>query len=248
MQCPTTDTMSHRPGLGDLRRDPSSGTPPTSRVAYLRQRYSDRQLSDEATGLLLSSWRNKSAQSYDSLCKKWISWCHQRESDPVSGPIEEVVNFLAHLLSEGYQYRSLKAYRSAIASLHAPVEGNSVGQHPLVARLLKGAFHARTPLPRYSATWDVSKVLSYLSTLKLSSDLPLKSLTYKTVILLALTRPSRSADLAKLDISNYRLIPEGYSFKPAALPKQVRQGKQIQEYFWAKFSEDQNLCPVATLK
>ena len=60
--------------------------------------------------------RRKSSQSYDSLCKKWISWC------PVSGPIEDVVNFLAFLHGEGYQYTSLNSYRSAIASMHAPFE------------------------------------------------------------------------------------------------------------------------------
>ena len=39
----------------------------------------------------------------------------------VSGPIEDVVNFLAHLFHDKYQYRSLNAYRSAIASMHTPV-------------------------------------------------------------------------------------------------------------------------------
>ena len=114
-----------------------------SRVAYLRQQYADKRISGEATELLLSSWRKKSAQSYDSLCKRWISWCAERNLDPVSGPIEDIVNFLAHLHTQGYQYRSLNSYRSAIASMHAPIEGVSIGQHPLVSRLMKGAFQSR---------------------------------------------------------------------------------------------------------
>ena len=89
----------------------------------------------------------KSAQSYDSLCKKWISWCTEQGFDPVSGPIEDVVNFLAHLYSEGYQYSSLRAYRSVIASLHIPVDGASIGQHPLVSRLLKGVSINGHPFP-----------------------------------------------------------------------------------------------------
>ena len=83
--------------------------PAPSRVAYLRQCYVSQQISGEATNLLLSSWRQKSSQSYDSLCKKWISWCSERQADPVSGPIEDVVNFLAHLHGDGYQYRSLNS-------------------------------------------------------------------------------------------------------------------------------------------
>ena len=113
---------------------------PSSRVAYLRRHYENQKLSKEASDLLLSSWRQKLSQSYDSLCKKWISWCSERNTDPISGPIEDVVNFLAHLFNEGYQYHSLNAYRSAIASMHTPIDGVSIGQHPLVTRLLKGAF------------------------------------------------------------------------------------------------------------
>ena len=54
----------------------------------------------------------------------------------------DVVNFLAGLFSEGYQYQSLNAYRSAISSTHDNVDGVSVGSHPAVTRLLKGAFHS----------------------------------------------------------------------------------------------------------
>ena len=50
---------------------------------------------------------------------------------PISGPVSEVVNFLADLFKQGYQYRSLNAYRSAISSVHDRVEGVAVGQHPL---------------------------------------------------------------------------------------------------------------------
>ena len=40
-------------------------------------------------------------------------WCAEGDRDPVSGPIEDVVNFLAHLHVEGYQYHCLHAYMSA---------------------------------------------------------------------------------------------------------------------------------------
>ena len=39
---------------------------------------------------------------------------------------------------------------------------NSLGSHPLIARLLKGVYVLRPPTPRYSSTWDVSKVTDYL--------------------------------------------------------------------------------------
>ena len=31
-----------------------------------------------------------------------------------------------------------------------PIDGYSVGEHPIIARFLKGMFHVRPPEPRYS--------------------------------------------------------------------------------------------------
>ena len=217
-------------------------------MAYLRRSYEDRSLSKEASDLLLASWRQKSAQSYDLLCRKWIGWCSEWGSDPVSGPIEEVVNFLAHLFKEGYQYRSLNAYRSAIASMHTQVDGVSVSQHPLVSRALKGAFQTRPPLPRYSETWDVSKVLAVLSGQEVNDKTPLKILSQRTVMLLALTRPSRSADLSKLDLKGYRNCPEGAVFSPCDLAKQSRPGKTMKDFLFPRFTENLKLCPVFSLE
>ena len=79
--------------------------PPTSRVEYLRRQYKERQLSEKATELMLAS------KTYESQFQKWVSWCSTLSVDPISCPIGEVVNFLADLFEQGYQYRSLNAYR-----------------------------------------------------------------------------------------------------------------------------------------
>ena len=231
----------------DTPRECPSNPSPTSRLAYLRRRYQDKEISQEGTELLLASWRQKSSKSYDSLFKKWVVWCGERSSDPVSGPVSEVVNFLATLFKEGYQYRSLNSYRSAISSVHERVDGYEVGQHPLVSRVMKGAFNLRPPQPRYETTWDVSKVLDFIVSLGPSENLSLRDLTWKLAMLLALTRPSRSADLAKLDLRFRRITPEGVVFQEAGLAKQSRSGRTRAEFFFPGF-EDPLLCPKATLK
>jgi len=72
---------------------------------------------------------------------------------------DHVQSFLADLHSQGYQTNSLNAYRSAISSVHDRVDGVDVGKHPLIARVFKGVFHTRSPLSRYTATWNVQVVL-----------------------------------------------------------------------------------------
>ena len=154
------------------------------RLAHLRQSYSSQGLSSEASDLMLASWRDKTNSNYGSSFSKWAGWCQRRGRNPHSGPVADVVNFLAELFSQGYQYQSLNCYRSAISSAHEKVDGNSIGVHPAVTRLLKGAFHSRPPQPRYSSFWDVGTVISYLQSLGGNDCLNLKHLTLKTVMLL----------------------------------------------------------------
>ena len=106
-----------------------TGSSSTDRLAYLRQSYSSQGLSSEASDLMLASWRDKTNSNYGSSFAKWAGLCQQRGRNPLSGPVADVVNFLAELFSQGYQYQSLNCYRSAISSAHEKVDGNSIGVH-----------------------------------------------------------------------------------------------------------------------
>ena len=133
---------------------------------------------------------------------------------------------------------------AAIASAHDRVDGVSIGQHPTVTRLMAGVANLRPPQPRYSSTWDVNKVLDHITKKEANKDLNLKDLTLKTTMLLALTRPSRSADLHSLDIRLFRSSPGGVTFMPSKPAKQTKAGKIGQGYFFPKFEQNPLLCPV----
>jgi len=184
----------------------NASTPTVSRMAHLRDKFRSQNLSEEATALILKSWRTKTNKSYDSLFGKWHSWCVKRNS-----------------------------YRSAILSVHEKVDGHNVAQHPLISRLLKGIFHDKPPLPRYTNTWNVQTVLNYLEGLGENQSLSLKTLSWKLTMLLALTRPSRSADLSHLDLARKTYKPDGVCFYPNVLAKQSRQGSQIANFFFPSF-------------
>ena len=86
-----------------------------------------------------------------------------------------------------------------------------VGKHPL-ARLLKGAFHVRPPLPHYTSTWDVQVVLDCMLKWGDTASLSLKLLTFKLVMLISLATPSHTADFASLCIDNCCYKPEVLCF------------------------------------
>ena len=239
---PPTTSATGNPNGGNV------GKPTTSRVEHIRESLKNQGLSEQATNLITKSWRTKTTQSYDSLFKRWDRWCSQRGCNPFSGPVSEVANFLASLFEEGYQYSSVNAYRSAISSVHDKVDGFNVGQHPTIVRLVKGVFNCRPPLPRYSTTWDVQKVLDSIESGGQPQTLPIKALTLRAVFLLAITRPSRSADLSQLNIRRMSYTTTGVSFLPTVLAKQSRQGKPITDFFFPSFPDNQTLCPVSTLK
>ena len=218
--------------------------PSASCVACLRERYRGNNLSTEASELMLASWRTKSSQSYESHFWKWVRWCTEWGHNPISGPVADVANFLAYLHEESYQSRSLNSFRLAISSVLDTVDGMEVGNHPMISRLLKGA---RPPLPRYTSTWDVQVVLRYIEDLGPSASLSLKLLTLKLVMLMALTRPSCSADLASLQLDRRHYKPEGIAFLTAVLAKQSSQGRTLRKFFFPSFPENDTLCPVETL-
>ena len=224
---PSEDSSATRPGINAIRPEISNATrsPSVGRLACLRESYSSQGISPQASDLMLASWRDKTNSNYGSSFSRWASWCQQRGQNPLVEPIEDVVNFLANLYSKGYQYQSLNAYRSAISSTHQYVDGVSVGNHPTVTQLLQGVFNSRPPQPRYAAFWDVGVVIQHIKGLGANKDLSLKHLTTKTAMLLALTRPSRSADLSKLNLQMRSFKSNGVVFRPVHLAKQSRSSK-----------------------
>jgi len=212
--CRKSGDLPNSEGIHHANRSTSA-----SHLATIQQQCQSGVLSTEAARLLSASWRSKTTSSYESLFKQWDSWCKERGRDPITGPIGDVANFLVELFKEGYQYRSLNAYCLAISSVLEKVDDEVIGQHPLISRVLKGAFNERPPRPKYHSIWNVDMVLDKFKNDGPSLDLSLEDLTIKTVMLFALTRPCRGANLAALDLNNRSFCPEGVVFIPTHLSK-----------------------------
>lgn len=74
--------------------------------------------------------------------------------------------------------------------------GVDVTKFVFVERMLKGCFNLNPPRARYSFTWDVNLVLSFLSSLYPLEDLTLKNWTFKLVALVALTTAARAQSIS----------------------------------------------------
>jgi len=134
---PTSTSDTNTGGCGnltDVRRVHNACRSTTvSHLAVIRHQSQSGGLSEGASWLLEFSWRDKTKSTYESIFKRWNNWCQEQDRDLVRGPIADVLNFLAELFEQEYQYRSLNSYRSAISSVHEKIDGSEVGKHPLVA-------------------------------------------------------------------------------------------------------------------
>ena len=144
-------------------------------------------------------------------------------------------------------YSTINSYRSALSSMLLPVDGYSVGEHPIIARLLKGMFHVRPPEPRYSFTWDVNVLLTFLESWFPLSALELKQLTLKTVALVALVSAQRSQTLSALSIEFMNSTATGTQFVVNSLLKSSRPGKSSLIVSLPAFLENEKLCAHSTL-
>ena len=58
---------------------------------------SQEKVHKEATVLMLKLWKSKTSKSYNVLFTRWSTSCFTRGPDLFSGPVIEVINFLANL-------------------------------------------------------------------------------------------------------------------------------------------------------
>ena len=125
-----------------------------------------------------------------------------------------------------------------------------MGQHPLVARLLKGVFNCRPLEPRYTETWGRCHEFCPTLSLLANEDLSLKLHSQKLVVLLALVLVHRCSDLHRLTLQGRKYSAEGAVLIFAGLAKQARPGKEssLQPAVISPFPEDPLLCPVLCLK
>ena len=97
-------------------------------------------------------------------------------------------------------------------------------------------------MPRYQTSQDVSLVLDYFHAQPENNDFPLKPLSCKLAMLIALTAPERSSELQLLDIRFMRLH---FEFQ---LPGLTKTSSEISTVFFARFEQGHKLCVLHCLQ
>ena len=165
--------------------------------------------------------------------------------------MNHVLAFLHGFHSRKLSYSTINTARSALSSYLMGFQFSgtpyTVSNHPFIVRYLKGVFNCRKPAPRYQETWDVNPVLKYIATLYPLEPLTLKKLTFKLVILLALTSGQRCQTLTLLHTDAMTKTQDYYLFRVHDLIKQDRPGKVFDSFFVLRYPQSR-LCVYTTLE
>lgn len=94
--------------------------------------------------------------------KLFTFWCRDRQLDPGNCPVGTVLEFLQARFSAGLTHSMLKVYLADIAAYHVPLNGQSLGRHPLVSRFLCSTLTLRPPVWSRIPPWDLVVLLEAL--------------------------------------------------------------------------------------
>ena len=212
-------------------------------LAPIRDRYKVTGLSKEVVDILLALWATASQKRYAGPWKAWVGWCSQRSVCPISAPVADVLAFLASLVTQkDLEYRTIAFYKSAISQAHNPIGSTQLGSLPVVSRFMKGVFKNKPPKPKYCSTWKVGTALSFLGTLEPLQKLTLRQLSYKTILLLALTSAATAHKLSALDLACSLRKKGSWEYSLPTHVKTSRPDHAAHKMFLPSFPDNPNIC------
>ena len=165
--------------------------------------------------------------------------------------MSKVLDFLHTLFIQELTYSTINTTRSALASYLMDVKltgtDYTMSNHPLLICCTKGVFNSRKPTPKHSETWDVNQVLAYMKKLLPLDELTFKDLSFKLVMLLALTFGQQCQTLTGLNIKAMKKTPDYYLFHLMEHMKQNRPGNVFLVVSVRTFHQEE-LCVYRTLQ
>lgn len=159
--------------------------------------------------------------------------------------LSKYLSFLANMYESGLSYASINTARSALSAVFPDIDNCKIGEHRLITQFMKGISKLRPPTPKYSLTWDSSKMLDVLKSLD-SETIPLRELTLKVLALLALVTAQRAQVFSQIQIHDI-LWGDPIQIKIPSILKTTTIKNPNPILIIPSF-ENKSLCPIFNLK
>ena len=218
-------------------------------MSAIRKSLENQGISNRTKKIMLDSWRSGTKKQYDVYLGKWNLFASRGGVDPIQPPVSKVLDFLTELYDCGLGYSAVNTARCALSTIITLLDGTmTIGSHPLIQRFIKAAFQTRPAFPRYQTTWDTSVVLNFLKEWHPVNTLALQHLTFKLVMLCALTTGQRCQSFHFMSLSSMQKSESSYTFVIDHLVKSSAPGQPQPVLVLPQFPADSRLCVVTTLE
>ncbi|CAG8769604.1 17846_t:CDS:10, partial [Cetraspora pellucida] len=160
------------------------------------------QTSEQAIELYITAYDKDASKTISSNIKKWIHWCSERQTDPITCSINYIIEFFDNQVKAGKAYNTIAGYRSAISEIHDWIDNFPICSHPTIIKAMKGVYNTNPP-PLYND--DVVDLVSSFDKIRSFDDnekMNILLLLQKVAFLLAITTACRLSDLSRIDITS----------------------------------------------
>ena len=125
-------------------------------------------LSQRVISTIQSARASSTRSLYDCKWRVFEGWCHRNSHIPFQCLVEVTLSFLQDLIDKRKAFSTIKVYLEAIAACHVGFGKQTVSQHPLVCRFMKGVRRLLPVSRPLVPPWDLAVVLEGLKALPLS--------------------------------------------------------------------------------
>ena len=154
----------------------------------VRQKLMNDWLPKESIYIITSSWRSNTSKEYNTYIKQWIEFWEKSNIDFQNATIKDGLDFLTNLFEHNKNYSTISCARSFFSLFINTGNNVEFGKQQIVQKYMKGIFHLRPNLPKYTFIRDVRNLLDYCRSQSNNNELDLKPLTTTLLTLLLCQR------------------------------------------------------------
>ena len=123
-----------------------------------------------------------------------------------------------------------------------------LANHPLIQKVVKGAYNTRPPAPCYVVIWDTDILLQYLYS-QGNNSIDFKLLSYKVTVLLTILSGQRVSTLHKFRLSQLQLTTDMAVFNLGdSLFKHSKPGWSTAPIIFHRYPHGRRLCPLQAIQ
>lgn len=195
---------------------------------------------------MFAAWAPNTVKTYGTALKKWGKFCAEKGIVPTNPQIYDIVNFLQAVSSEGLGASAVATHRAALTTFLSGRGLKALQEaEPFLSKFIKGTMKIKPTNPKSAEIWDVEQALEWIREQWPLDNLELKTLTLRTLLLVALCSPKRANELASLSLTELKKSEKTWKF---VLVKTKNRGYGAPHAAVLERFEEERLCPINSLE